>query len=89
VKDGDLGGRRWRAIGSDGHARVLLSLAVALSCERCGLISNPDVDVGRSSHAGYLRIACYVGSLVVAFENTELCLFLYALGFFGDLLVRL
>jgi hypothetical protein len=29
-----------------------------------------------------------VGSLVVAFQNTELCLFLYFLGFFGDLLVR-
>lgn len=40
------------------------------------------------THAGYLRIACYVGSLVVAFHHTELCLFLYFLGFFGDLLVR-
>eukprot|EP00240_Pyramimonas_obovata_P007760 CAMPEP_0118933560 /NCGR_PEP_ID=MMETSP1169-20130426/12057_1 /TAXON_ID=36882 /ORGANISM="Pyramimonas obovata, Strain CCMP722" /LENGTH=151 /DNA_ID=CAMNT_0006876341 /DNA_START=75 /DNA_END=527 /DNA_ORIENTATION=+ len=35
---------------------------------------------------GYGRVICYSLSLVVAFSQPELCLFLYFLGFFGDLL---
>jgi hypothetical protein len=33
-------------------------------------------------------VVCYGFSLAVAFSQPELCLFLYFLGFFGDLLVR-
>jgi hypothetical protein len=81
------------AKGGVARIRVLAHERSAAPTSAKGLQDRPSANlkarVCEDGLTGYGRVACYLWSLCVAFSDKELCLGLYFLAFFGDLLVCL